>query len=252
MLAPGSVVQKTDQYTSVIREPGKLEVTVRNNNIAEFGTRNERKTKLMDYVNCRGPRVHEKSTEEKTNRHIKEFTRIQKGDRKMKPQKRNTGSGVSSSKSNTARAMRVRMPKVPANFLPPESTSQPDNTPEQQNITSEVIIAPPPTRQHTELLIPPSSAMHQVHLRSTKKTRKSPNFYEYDNDDSSGELTNSCPLNFTQRPKKRRAGDVASVQLSVVETIVDTATRVEPIPNQLPSPVKGEVSPTETRIRPAE
>ena len=30
VLAPGSVVQKTDQYTSVIREPGKLEVTVRN------------------------------------------------------------------------------------------------------------------------------------------------------------------------------------------------------------------------------
>ena len=41
VLAPGSVVQKTDQYTSVIREPGKLEVTVRNGNIAKFGTRNE-------------------------------------------------------------------------------------------------------------------------------------------------------------------------------------------------------------------
>ena len=38
VLAPGSVVQKTDQFTSVIREPGKLEVTVRNSDIAKFGT----------------------------------------------------------------------------------------------------------------------------------------------------------------------------------------------------------------------
>ena len=41
VLAPGSVVQKTDQYTSVIREPGKMEVTVRNSDIAKFGTREE-------------------------------------------------------------------------------------------------------------------------------------------------------------------------------------------------------------------
>ena len=39
VLAPGSVVQKTDQNTSVIREPGKMEVTVRNSDIAKFGTR---------------------------------------------------------------------------------------------------------------------------------------------------------------------------------------------------------------------
>ena len=78
VLAPGSVVQKTDQYTSVIREPGKLEVTVRNSDIAKFGTRDERKTKLMDYVNRRGPRVHEKATEAKFLSHIKKFYRYSK------------------------------------------------------------------------------------------------------------------------------------------------------------------------------
>ena len=55
VLAPGSVVQKADQYTSVIREPGKLEVTVRNSDIAKFGTRDERRTKLTEYINRRGP-----------------------------------------------------------------------------------------------------------------------------------------------------------------------------------------------------
>ena len=62
VLAPGSVVQKTDQYTSVIREPGKMEVTVRNSDIAKIGTREERKTKLTEYINRRGPRTHEKTT----------------------------------------------------------------------------------------------------------------------------------------------------------------------------------------------
>ena len=90
VLAPGSVVQKTDQYTSVFREPGKLEVTVRKSEIREFGTRDDRKTKLMDYVNRRGPREHEKTTEAKILSHIKESTRIQKGVRKEASQ---TGDG---------------------------------------------------------------------------------------------------------------------------------------------------------------
>ena len=99
-------MQKTEQYTSVIREPGKLEVTVRNSDIAQFGTRDERKTKLMGYVNLRGPRVHKISTEAKILSHTKEFTRIQKSDRKMKHQEHDTGSGVSSKKSNIAHALR--------------------------------------------------------------------------------------------------------------------------------------------------
>ena len=121
VLAPGSVVQKTDQYTNVIHELGKLEVTVKNSDIAKFGTRDERKSKLMDYVNRRGPLVHEKTTEVKILSHIKESTRIQKVDRKMKHRKRETTSGVSSKRSSIARAMQIRMPKVPENFAPPET-----------------------------------------------------------------------------------------------------------------------------------
>ena len=210
----------------------------------------------MDYVNRRGPRVHEKSTKAKIVSHTKEFTRIQKGDRKMKHRKRDTGSGVSSNKSNIARAMRVRMPKVPANLVPSETASQPEINPDQRNITSEVIIAPLPTGQRTDFIIPSTSAyvegMRQVLPRTSKRTRKSPKYYGYDNDDSSGESTNSFPPKFVQPLEKRRAGDVASVQPSVIQTIVKTATRVEPIPNPLPSPVIKEVSPIDPRFWPAD
>ena len=178
VLAPGSVVQKTDQYTSVIREHGKLKITFRNSDIAKFGTRDERKTKLMDYVNRTGPRVHEKSTEAKILSHTKEFMRIQKGDQKMKNRKSDTGSGVSSNKSNIARAMRIRKPKVPANLVPPETTSQLEFNPGLQNIISEVIIAPLPTGQRTELIFlstsAPVEAMRRMLPRTTKRTRKSP------------------------------------------------------------------------------
>ena len=42
------------------------------------------------------------------------------------------------------------------------------------------------------------------------------------------------------------------VQPSVVKTIVDTASSVEPIANSFPWPIIGEVSPTDPRIRPAD
>ena len=208
----------------------------------------------MDYVKRRGPRVHEKSTEAKILSHTKEFTQIQKGDLKMKHRKRDTGSGVSSNKSNIARAMQVRMPKVPANLVPPETTSQLEVNPDQQNITSEVMSAPPPTGQRTELILPSTSAPVQA-------MRQIPNVQQKGHERARNIMvliikthlmsTNSCPLNFVQTLKKRRAGDVASVQPSAIQTIVDTSTQLEPIPNSFPSAVIGEVSPTDPRIRPA-
>ena len=256
VLAPGSVVQKTDQYTSVIREPGKMEVRVHNSDIAKFGTREERKTKLTEYINRRGPRTHEKTTEAKILSHIKESTRIQKGDRKMKHRKRETGSGVSSNKSNIARAMRVRMPKIPENFAPQVFPEIPEAAPEQQIITGEVLIAPPTTNNQPEVLLSspsdPAITLPHIPTRATKRTRKSPKYYGYDKEDSFGESTNSCPPNFAPPRRKRRVGDIESIQPSVVQTIVDTATRVEHIENDFPSPIIGQVSPTDPRIRPAD
>ena len=116
VLAPGSHILKVSPTTSTIREPGKPIVTVRNSDMAKFGTKLERQTPLKAYADRRGPRSGEKIVEELIRSHIKEFTRKQKGDKKMKHRKREPGSGVSSSKSNISRAMRGRIPKVP-NFL---------------------------------------------------------------------------------------------------------------------------------------
>ena len=174
----------------------------------------------------------------------------------MKHRNRDTASGVSPNKSNIARAMRVREPKMPSNFVPPETPSTPETDSGEQIIASEVFIAPPPTNQLSELTLPsnsaPVEALRQVLPRSTKRTRKNPKYYGYDNEDSSGESTNSCPPNFLQPRRKRRSVDVESVQPSVIQTTVDTAAQVEPIPNPFPSPVIGEVSPTDSRIDPAD
>ena len=112
VLAPGSHILKVSPTTSTIKEPGKPIVTVRNSDIAKFGTQLERQTPLKAYADHRGPRSGEKIVEELIHSHIKEFTRKQKGDKKMKHRKREPGSGLSSSTSNISRAMRGRIPKV--------------------------------------------------------------------------------------------------------------------------------------------
>ena len=106
VLAPGSHILKVSPTTSTIKEPGKQIVTVRNSDIAKFGTHQERQTPLKVYADRRGPRAGEKVVEELIHSHIKEFTRKQKGDKKMKHRKREPGSGVSSQRSNISRAMR--------------------------------------------------------------------------------------------------------------------------------------------------
>ena len=47
VLAPGSSVVKTDTFTSVIKEPGKRDVTIRNLDLAKFGTKAERQTEVQ-------------------------------------------------------------------------------------------------------------------------------------------------------------------------------------------------------------
>ena len=81
VLAPGSNILKVSPTSSTIKEPGKPVVTVRNSDIAKFGTLQERQTPLKVYADRRGPRKGEKLVEELIQSHIKETTRKIKGDK---------------------------------------------------------------------------------------------------------------------------------------------------------------------------
>ena len=50
VLAPGSAVCKVSPTTSVIKEPNRQEVRVRNSDLAKFGARAEKDTDLTQYI----------------------------------------------------------------------------------------------------------------------------------------------------------------------------------------------------------
>ena len=190
VLTPGSHILKVSPTTSTIKEPGKPIITVGNSDIAKFGTKLERQTPLKSYADRRGPRSGEKIVEELIHSHIKEFTRKQKGDKKMKRRKREPGSGVSSSKSNISRAMRGRISKVP-NFTG-KRNQQPATltTSHSEHPASSSFTAPVPASQQT---------------RTSDRNRRSPTYYGFE----------SSPPNSTILPppkRPRRAGDVESFQ----------------------------------------
>ena len=224
VLAPGSQILKVSPTTSTIKEPGKQVVTVRNGDIAKFGTKLERQTPLKVYADRRGPRSGEKVVEELIHSHINEFTRKQKGDMKMKHRKREPGCGDSSQRSNISRAMRGRIPKLPnfsaiRNQQPPLSTSEPTTT----------------TSAH--------AATTSSSTRTSDRPRRSPSFYGFETSPPASDI-----LPPTKRPC--RAGDVEN--FAPPDTIVESVQQiVENQPEeQNVSPRIGSVSLPATRNTP--
>ena len=119
MLAPGSTVCKVSPTTSVIKEPQKQEVRVRNSDIAKFGTRAERETELTQYIERRPKKINEKTLEQKIQKHKRALIRKNTGDKKIKRNKRQTddvsvvssGRSCISTASNIARLLKMRIPK---------------------------------------------------------------------------------------------------------------------------------------------
>ena len=229
VLAPGSHILKASPTTSTIKQPGKPVVTVRNSDIAKFGTQLERQTPLKAYTDRRGPLSSKKLVEELIQSHVKEFTRKQKGDKKMKHRKRDPGSGVSSSKSNISRAMRGRIPKFP-NFLAIRN-QQPD--------AGTVSHSEKPTTSSTNT----PTAMTQT-KSSSDRNRRSPSYYGFES--PSPDSTILPP------PKRlRRAGDVKNFQPppeSIVESVQHIAES-QPEETNI-SPQIGDVSPSASRNPP--
>ena len=226
VLAPGSYIFKVSPTTSTIKEPGKPVVSVRNSDIAKFGIQLNRQTPLKAYAERRGPRSGEKTVEELMHSHIKEFTRKQKGDKKMKHRKREPGSGVSSSKSNISRAMRGRIPKIP-NFSAMRNSKQTTGA----NVFSEQPAC-------TSSTVPTANVQN---TRTSDSTRRSPSYYGFERSPPNSDI-----LPPPKRP--RRAGDVENFQPppdSIVESVQQIAENQPEV--QKISPIIGHVSPPATR-----
>ena len=126
VLAPGSSVFETDAYTSVIKEPGKREFTIRNSDLDKIGTKAERQTDLQIYANRRPKIPSGKMTEDLFNQHAREARKKLEGNKKMKHKKiTDDVSAVSSIHSNVTRALRVRMPVKPKKTVVPAPPKPP-------------------------------------------------------------------------------------------------------------------------------
>ena len=152
VLAPGSSVIKTNEYTSVIKEHGKRDVTIRNSNLAKFGTKTERETELQVYANRRPKLPTGKTTKELISHHAKESRKKLEEGKRMKHRKvADDVSTVSSIHSNVTRALRVRMPtkhKRQLSTAPPKQPTElsSDFAVPRELPTTSIVIAEPPSR----------------------------------------------------------------------------------------------------------
>ena len=180
-MAPGFSVVKTDSYTSVIKEPGKREVTIRNSDLAKFGNKTERQTDLQIYANRRPKVPSGKITEELINQHAKEARKKLQGNNRMKHRKiADDASAVSSIHSNVTRALRVRMPTktkrsvVPAPPQPPSEILSDFAPPMGLPLTS-IVIVEPHSRPKRKAATKASAAIQPL-----KRRRSSPSITELD------------------------------------------------------------------------
>ena len=112
VLKPGSFVTKSPPTTTIINEPGRTPVKVRDSDLAKFGTKAERSTNLWVYAQRR-PAPYEKTTEFKIAKHSNDLKKQKRGEIKIRHRQRDTTSVVSSVNSNVSRALTVRKPTKP-------------------------------------------------------------------------------------------------------------------------------------------
>ena len=181
VLAPGSSVVKTDKFTSVIKEPGKRDVTIRNSDLAKFGTKTEPQTELQLYANRRPKTPTGKITEDLISHHAKESRKKLEGGKRMKHRKiADDISAVSSIHPNVTRALRVRMPTKPKRTVitappkpPAEVTS--DFAVPMEMPSSSIVIAEPPIRPKRKAATKASAA-----LKPLKRQCSTPSVTESD------------------------------------------------------------------------
>ena len=197
VLAPGSSVVKTDTFTSVIKEPEKRDVTIRNSDLAKFGTKAERQTELQVYA-IRGPKIPTgKTTEELISHHTKELRKKLEGGKRMKHRKlADDVSTVSSIHSNVTRALRVRMPTKPKRSITTAPPKQPaeirsDFAVPMEMPSTSIVIAEPSSRPKRKADTKASAALIPL-----KRKRSIPSVTESDESVTS---VQTCPPTTSSR-----------------------------------------------------
>ena len=191
---------KSSPTTTIINEPGRSPVKVRDSDLAKFGTKAERSTSHWMYAQRR-PAPYERTTETKIAKHSNDLKRQKRGEIKIRHRQRDTISVVSSVNSNVSRALTVRKPVKPqpkrgrnTNLIEPRDTAM--NSP--QKLISIVRAPPAPTtRDHQE---PSMSSTSQDQTKGRK--RKRTQFYGFTDADVSP--TSSLASTSSAKPKKCR------------------------------------------------
>ena len=152
VLAPRSTICKVSPTTSVIKEPNRQEVRVRNSDIEKFGTLAERDTDLSQYIERRPKKINEKTIEQKIYKHKRDLIRKNTGNKKIKRNRKqsddvsvvSSGRSCISSASNVVRSLKMRIPK-----RNPKHDEAFLNRPDLTQILQFSPIAPQPTTSHT-------------------------------------------------------------------------------------------------------
>ena len=194
VLQAGSFVTKSSPTTTMINEPGRSPVKVRDSDLAKFGTKTERSTNLWTYAQRR-PAPYEQTTETKIAKHSNDLKKQKRGEIKIRHRHRDTTSVVSSVNSNVSRALTVRKPKRRRNTA---SLNEPkaNATTSEQPIISIVTAPPMPTSQDRQESSVPSNPSEQNEGRKRKRTQ----FYGFTYADISP--TSSLASTGSAKPKK--------------------------------------------------
>ena len=247
VLKPGSFVTKSSPTTTIINEPGRSPVKVRDSDLAKFGARAERSTNLCVYAQRR-PAPYEKTTEFKIAKHSNHLKKQKRGEIKIRHRQRDTTSVVSSINSNVSRALMVRKPTKPQlkrrhNVIPDDSHE--DVPAPDQPLISIVPVLPVPASQISQSPHIPPGQDDQTKGRN----RNRPQFYGFTDADISPKSSLASSSSAQPKKRKNKKDKKASKQEGSVVALIqnDEQSRI-PLPPR-PDLQLGQVSPSDPRIR---
>ena len=229
VLAPGSSMVKTDKFTSVIKETGKRDATIRISDLPKFGIKAERQTELQLYANRRPKTPTGKITEDLISNRAKESRKKLEGGKRMKHRKiADDISAVSSIHSNVTRALRVRMPTKPKRTVttaPPKPTAEvtSDFAVPMEMPASSIVIAEPPSRPKRKAATKASSA-----LKPLKRQRSTPSVTESDETIASVQICSPIASSSSATSRNKRRQIIRQTQIqnrSIISTLKTAAAQ---------------------------